>query len=120
MKTGSALQGSPTRRLTGPLLTGDDPYHDAREAVVRKINQDRAAAGLSAVELDQLSSQVADAHCQEMAANRYLSHWNLRGLLPYHRYHFAGGRDHVQENLSRMTILSSEPNPISTAPKDVL
>src|ERR1043166_9313037 len=97
----------------------DDPYHQAREIVVRRINSDRAAAGLGSVELDELSSQVADAHCQEMAANQYLSHWNLRGLLPYHRYHFAGGRDYVQENLSRMTVFSSLPNPISTAPEDV-
>ncbi|MBI3934420.1 MAG: CAP domain-containing protein [Acidobacteria bacterium] len=101
-----------------PLLS-DDPYYAARQAVVQKINADRQAAGISPVEFDPLSSQVSDQHCQEMAGNEYLSHWNLRGLLPYHRYHFAGGRDHVQENLSRMTVISAEPNPISAAPQDV-
>ena len=101
------------------LLPGDDPYFEARQAVVQRINADRAAAGLPAVEFDWLSSQVADRHCQEMAGNDYLSHWNLRGLLPYHRYHFAGGRDHLQENLSRLTVFSLEPNPISTAPEAV-
>ena len=97
-------------------LASDDPYYAARQAVVRQINQDRAAEGLAPVEFDVLSSQVSDPHCQEMAANGYLSHWNLRGLLPYHRYHFAGGRDHVLENLSRLTVFSSQPNPISTDP----
>jgi uncharacterized protein YkwD len=97
----------------------DDPYHQARQAVVLQINRDRAAAGLRPVEFDALSSLVSDRHCQEMSAQQYLSHWNLRGLLPYHRYHFAGGRDYIQENLSRMTVISADPNPISTEPADV-
>jgi hypothetical protein len=101
-------------------IAPDDPYYEARMAVVQRINQHRAAAGLAPVELDLLSSQVSDRHCQEMAGHRYLSHWNLQGLLPYHRYHFAGGRDHIQENLSRMTILSTEPHPISAEPLELL
>ena len=101
------------------LQPRDDPYHAARQALVRRINADRAATGLEAVEFDMLASQVSDQHCQEMAGNGYLSHWNLRGLLPYHRYHFAGGRDHLQENLSRLLVFSTQPNPISTAPEDV-
>jgi uncharacterized protein YkwD len=95
----------------------DDPYLEVRNALVRRINQDRAAAGLDPVGLDVLASQVGDHHCQEMAGRGYLSHWNLRGLLPYHRYHFAGGRDHVQENLSRTTVFSSQPNPLSAEPE---
>ncbi|HWP84916.1 MAG TPA: CAP domain-containing protein [Terriglobia bacterium] len=97
----------------------DDPYYAARQAVVEQINRDRRAAGLRPVAFDWLASQVGDQHCQEMAARGYLSHWNLRGLLPYHRYHFAGGRDHLQENLSRMTVVSLRPDPISTEPEDV-
>lgn len=103
-----------------PLIPQDDPYHPVRLAVIEQINRDRRAAGLEAVEFDRLSSQVCDQHCHEMAAHGYLSHWNLRGLLPYHRYHFAGGRDYIQENLSRLTMLSTRPDPISTAPEDVL
>ena len=101
------------------LQAPDDPYYDARTALVTQINRDRAAAGAPPVEMDSLSSVVADRHCQEMAANRYLSHWNLKGLLPYHRYHFAGGRDHVQENLSRVTVFSNAPSPISTSPENI-
>src|SRR6266481_1803084 len=111
------------------VLTGDrepamfeehDRYYGARLALVARINRDRTARGLSSLEFDELSSTVADRHCLEMAANQYLSHWDLQGLLPYHRYHLAGGRDHVQENLSRMTVISSDPHPISTEPSEVV
>ena len=100
--------------------TMDDPYYETRQAAVAQINRDRAANGLAPLEFDWLASQVGDQHCQEMAARRYLSHWNLRGLLPYHRYHFAGGRDHVQENSSRMTVISSARHPIPTEPDEIL
>lgn len=101
-------------------LAADDPYFDVRLALVERINHDRASAGRSPVELDSFASAVGDRHCQEMAAYRYLSHWDLRGLLPYHRYHFAGGLDHVQENLSRITVFSGDASPIRTQPADVL
>ncbi len=98
----------------------DDPYYSVRLSLVEQINRDRASAGLRPVELDGLSSIVGDRHCQEMAANRFLSHWNLRGLRPYHRYHLAGGRDHVQENLSQLTVFTNNPIPIPTQPQEIL
>jgi hypothetical protein len=98
----------------------DDPYYHTRLTVIEQINRDRAANGVGPVEFDQLASQVGDVHCQEMAARKYLSHWNLQGLLPYHRYHLAGGRDYVQENASRVTIFSVDPNPIQTDPEGIL
>jgi cysteine-rich secretory family protein len=98
----------------------DDPYYGVRLALVERINRDRADAGLSGVEFDPLSAAVADHHCQEMAAARYLSHQNQQGLLPYHRYHLAGGRDHVQENLSRITVFSGSRSPIGTQPPEIL
>jgi hypothetical protein len=100
-------------------LSSDDPYLGARLAVVERINRDRASAGSPAVEFDPFSSVIGDRHCQEMAARQYLSHWDTRGLLPYHRYHFAGGRDHVQESLSRMTMFSNQAAPISAEPEGV-
>ena len=39
--------------------------------------------------------------CREAAENNYISHWNLAGEKPYHRYAFAGGYDHVSENAYR-------------------
>jgi hypothetical protein len=100
--------------------TINDPYRQTRLAVIAQINRDRTAHGAGAVEFDQLASQVGDRHCQEMAARKFLSHWNLRGLLPYHRYHLAGGRDYVQENASRVTVFSVDPNPIPTDPEGIL
>jgi len=98
----------------------DDPYYGTRHSVVAQINRDRAANGVGPVEFDALSSRVGDQHCQEMAARQYLAHWNLQGQLPYHRYHFAGGRDHVQENASRVTVFSNDPSPIPTRPEEIL
>ena len=98
----------------------DDPYYSVRLSLVEQINRDRASAALRPVELDVLSSSVGDRHCQEMSANRFLSHWNLRGLRPYHRYHLAGGRDHVQENLSQLTVFTNIPIPIPTQPQEIL
>jgi len=98
----------------------DDPYYETRRAVVRQISRDRTAVGLDSVQLDPFASSVSDQHCQEMAGRGYLSHWNLPGLLPHQRYHLAGGRDHVQENLSRATIISHRPAPIPTSPTEIL
>lgn len=89
-------------------------------AVVEAINRDRAAAGVGPVEYEPLCSEVEDAHCLELAETQYLSHWNQRGELPYHRYHAAGGRDYVAENLSRTSVISLSPNPIPTDPDELL
>jgi uncharacterized protein YkwD len=67
--------------------------------MVDRINRDRADAGLAAVELDELASQVAAAHCQEMLDGGYFSHWNSQGLKPYQRYSLAGGTDYLAENV---------------------
>jgi len=53
-------------------LATDDPYYQTRLAVVAQINRDRAANGVGPVEFDQLSSQVGDQHCQEMAAHTHV------------------------------------------------
>ena len=98
----------------------DDPYYQTRLALVARINRDRTANGVGPVEFDLLSSEVGDQHCQEMAARKFLSHWNQRGLLPYHRYHLAGGRDYAMENASRVTIYSVDPSPIPTQPEEIL
>ncbi|MGB9592836.1 MAG: CAP domain-containing protein, partial [Anaerolineae bacterium] len=63
------------------------------------INRDRQAAGLSPVQWDETAARAAQAHADEMAAYVYLSHWNLAGYGPEHRYFFAGGRDAVRENV---------------------
>jgi hypothetical protein len=64
------------------------------------INKSRKKYRAPAVRLDILASRVANRMCQEAAGNNYVSHWNMAGEKPYHRYAFAGGYDHVSENAS--------------------
>jgi uncharacterized protein YkwD len=62
------------------------------------INKSRKKNRVPPVKLDILASRVANKMCKEAALNNYVSHWNLAGEKPYHRYAFAGGYDHVSEN----------------------
>jgi uncharacterized protein YkwD len=79
-------------------------YKDSDEALSMKlvqlglINESRRKHGAAPVKLDILASRVANKQCLEAAENGYVSHWNLAGEKPYHRYAFAGGLDHVSEN----------------------
>jgi hypothetical protein len=62
------------------------------------INSSRKKFRVAPVKLDILASRVANKMCREAAENKFVSHWNLAGEKPYHRYAFAGGYDHVSEN----------------------
>lgn len=70
--------------------------------VIQQINADRAAHGLKPVEPHPLAARAGDAHCREMLDNGYLSHWNLAGFKPYHRFSMIGGADYVSENASTL------------------
>jgi uncharacterized protein YkwD len=84
---------------TSAFALSDEETKALITQMVERINQDRADAGLAPVELDELASQVATAHCKEMLEGGYLSHWNQEGLKPYHRYSLAGGINYDAENL---------------------
>lgn len=79
-------------------------YNDNSEALKIKliqldlINKSRKKYKADPVKLDILASRVANKMCKEAAENNFISHWNLNGEKPYHRYAFAGGSDHVSEN----------------------
>jgi hypothetical protein len=79
-------------------------YKDNDEALKIKliqldiINSSRKKFKAPPVDLDILGSRVANKMCREAAENKFVSHWNLAGEKPYHRYAFAGGYDHVSEN----------------------
>jgi hypothetical protein len=62
------------------------------------INKSRKKFKAGPVRLDILASRVANKMSKEAAENNFVSHWNLAGEKPYHRYAFAGGNDHVSEN----------------------
>ncbi|MDI6878737.1 MAG: CAP domain-containing protein [Desulfitobacteriaceae bacterium] len=73
---------------------------EVERKVVELINQDRAAAGLSAVVWDETAAKAARTHVQEEADIGYISHWGLDGMKPQERYTLVGGRDAVDENES--------------------
>lgn len=66
------------------------------------VNADRVAAGLAPVAWDPIAAQAGLEHAEEMADLGYMSHWNLDGYGPEHRYTFAGGLDFAQENVYRL------------------
>jgi uncharacterized protein YkwD len=62
------------------------------------VNEERTAAGLTVLKLDELACKVAEKHAIEMAEGDFLSHWGRDGRKPYHRYSFAGGTEAIEEN----------------------
>lgn len=100
------LEGGVICSVTSRTLFG---YHDDdlqgvfREIcanLVQLINEERSVEKVTPVELDELASNVATKHAEEMAASDFASHWSLNGLKPYMRYSFAGGLHATQENIS--------------------
>ena len=102
-----------SRRITlcqTPIERGrfdNDSVPLAREKLLQLVNDERAFAGLSPVEMDDLACKVASDHALDMANRAFLSHWGSDGLKPYHRYSFAGGIDAVQENVSQANHIAS-------------
>ena len=93
----------------------------ARQKLLQLVNEERTAAGLSELLLDDLACEVATAHAQDMVEGRFLSHWGRNGLKPYQRYSFAGGRDAVQENASAAeNIESASPPGVHSDLRDML
>ena len=69
-----------------------------REKLLALLNEERTAAGLSVLKLDELACMVAEKHAIDMAEHAFLSHWGRDGRKPYQRYSFAGGTDAIEEN----------------------
>ena len=78
-----------------------------RAELLKLVNAERAHAGLSLLQLDELACKVASEHALDMISRRFLSHWSSDGHKPYHRYSFAGGFDAVQENVSAAENIQS-------------
>ena len=68
------------------------------------INKSRERFKGKPVKLDILASRVANMQCKEAAEGGFKGHWNMRGEKPYHRYAFAGGKDHITENAAATWI----------------
>jgi uncharacterized protein YkwD len=77
------------------------------------INAERQARGLSPLEADSITDNMAKAHITELAARKIISHTDLKGKNPDQRLTEAGGADAVEECLSAITtgnLKSSELN----------
>jgi uncharacterized protein YkwD len=85
----------------------DEQLPLARERLLQQVNEDRAAANLSQLKLDELGSTVANDHARDMVTNAFLSHWGSDGRKPFHRYSMAGGTAAVQENCSAAEDIGS-------------
>ena len=84
-----------------------------REKLLNLLNDERAAAGLNRLQLDDLASKVATDHANDMIRGQFLSHWGSDGRNAYHRYSFAGGIDALQENVGLAeNIQSLAPNSV--------
>jgi uncharacterized protein YkwD len=70
------------------------------EQMLTLVNEARSQAGLNAVEWDSFAAEVAQKHAQDMARNKFFSHWNMSGFGPDHRYVQAGGSELAMENIS--------------------
>ncbi len=95
----------PAATLAAPSDGAPDGGPDLAALALRLlelVNVDRAAAGLAPVAWDPIAAQAGQEHSEEMADLGYMSHWNLDGYGPEHRYSFAGGLDFVQENVYRL------------------
>lgn len=75
-------------------------FTEIRANLLEMINEERAVAKLNPLLIDELATQVATGHAQEMAVEDFASHWGRDGRKPYHRYSFAGGTQATQENVS--------------------
>ena len=92
-----ALKAAPAS-IRAPHAIDDGDVVPIQHHLLSMVNDERTEAGLSNLKLDQLACNVAQQHAIEMAENDFLSHWDLEGLKPYHRYSFAGGTDANAEN----------------------
>lgn len=73
-------------------------FPEAKAALLRRINRDRAAHGVQPVAYDLLAAKVGDAFCLESARKRHIGHYDLAGRGPYLRWAEAGGVDYNSEN----------------------
>jgi uncharacterized protein YkwD len=72
--------------------------HDAKAALLARINAERAVAGAPPVAVDLVAAKAGDAFCLDAARTGVMGHWDLAGRAPYDRYADAGGVDWHAEN----------------------
>ncbi|HUP46893.1 MAG TPA: CAP domain-containing protein [Thermoanaerobaculia bacterium] len=88
--------------IGAPLAQGGGPRDETRltlrHDILRMINRDRAAHGLSPVQLDAGISVLGDAYCERQIREGTTGHFATDGQPPYMRFSFAGVQDGISEN----------------------
>ena len=90
---------TPGLALAATPLPLDNHLPDWEQFMYDLVNQDREGNELSQLAWDATAATAGRAHAQDMAENGYMSHWNLAGQGPDHRYSQAGGPHVAQENV---------------------
>ena len=106
----SSGSAAPAPRPTAPAAVDE-----AIAYMLSLINRDRAAHGLTAVELDPIASKGAERQARDMAAHGFTAHWGTDGSVPEQRYTEAGGTDMVQENVA--CLFDGVPRELDEAPR---
>ncbi|HVR38067.1 MAG TPA: CAP domain-containing protein [Thermoanaerobaculia bacterium] len=88
--------------LATPLAQGENAVEETqttlRSEMLRLINRDRAMYRLAPVQLDPITSTIADRYCRTQIRNGTTGHFTVDGQAPYMRYSFSGGNDGLSEN----------------------
>ncbi len=79
-----------THSLTEDYPAPSQPEDPVKLGVWRRINSDRAAAGLPPVAWDEAAARVADAFCAKQVFEQTRGHFLTNGLPPYARMGLAG------------------------------
>ena len=72
---------------------------EATKFFIELINSEREKFGFSALANDEIASNVAKAHIEELSKRGLITHADLRGNNPDRRYTTAGGTDLMFESL---------------------
>ncbi|MBC7381790.1 MAG: hypothetical protein H7296_02215 [Bacteroidia bacterium] len=104
------------------LIAFKDSENDLQLKIIQLdlINSNRKKFNAENVMLDILASRVANKMCREASENNFAGHWNMAGEKPYHRYAFAGGKDHITENASAKWIAGTFGSDKETTLKTML
>jgi uncharacterized protein YkwD len=91
----------------------EEPLPEDKRALFERINRDRAAHGVPAVQYEPRAARVGDRFCLDSATSGLSGHWDLEGRAPYLRWGLAGGVDFHAENSASFSITRGPfPRPV--------
>lgn len=80
------------------LEDGDVVLKKLRDAMVERINVDRARHGLQPVKEDVIATKIGQINSDEQQEYHFLGHQSRDGTNPYFRYSQVGGNDYHAQN----------------------